>query len=236
MQEKYEEEYVKQEKKNAWFVERKNLVYSLLKNVRKDASILEIGCGSGYILDHLQKNGFKKVSGVDSSKGFLKYYKNISKSTKLVVKKNAYDVILLLDVIEHVKKEDEILRKIQTMLKSQGTLLISAPAYQFLWSHHDELNQHYRRYTKGMLRKALARNNFSIERMTYWNSIMLLPIFIIKKLQNIRKSKASNMETMPTWSNGIYKLLLKIENTVVRTGINLPFGVSVFAIAKKNQR
>jgi 2-polyprenyl-3-methyl-5-hydroxy-6-metoxy-1,4-benzoquinol methylase len=234
MQANYEREYVEAEQSNAWFVKRKELVYSLLASFSRRSAILEIGCGSGYILDHLQKNGFMNVSGVDSSKNFLKYYKNIKKSTKLIVQKNKYDLILLLDVIEHVRKEETLLKKIYAMLKQDGILIISAPAYGFLWSHHDDLNKHYRRYTKSSLNVILNKNNFLIKRSTYWNSIMLPPIFLIKQIEKMLNIKKSNIESTPTWFNGIYKLILSVENIFVRSGVSLPFGLSIFTVAKKH--
>lgn len=227
----YEEEYVRSEQKNAWFIRRKEFIFQLLKDERKTAKIIEIGCGSGYILDYLQKKGFKKLRGVDSSEYFLKYYKNIKKSIKIPNEK--YDIVLLLDVIEHVKEEKTILNKINKILNSGGKLIISVPAYMFLWSHHDELNNHYRRYTSKSLKKILLKTGFKIEKITYWNTIMMPGILLFKKLEKISKKQVSNIESFPVWFNGIYKMILGIENVILRLGINLPFGMSIFAITKK---
>lgn len=229
----YEREYVEAEKTNAWFLKRKELVYELIKNQPKSAKILEIGCGSGYILDHLKKNGFTNIEGVDASKTWLPFYKNIKKGTKLPTKKNSYDIILLLDVIEHVKTEKTLLKKIHDLLKKDGILLISAPAYMFMWSHHDVLNRHYRRYTRTRLNKPVIESGFDIIKSTYWNAKMLPPIYLIKMIQKMKKSKASNMEVMPTWTNNIYKAVLGLENLFIGMGIKLPFGLSVFTLAKK---
>jgi ubiquinone/menaquinone biosynthesis C-methylase UbiE len=233
MQKSYEKEYVEAEQSNAWFIKRKELIYALLKKYDRKSKILEIGCGSGYILDYLQKHGFKGVQGVDSSKEFLKYYRNVRKSTKLAVEKEKYDIILLLDVLEHVKEEGALLRKIHAMLKPKGMLLTSVPAYMCMWSYHDELNQHYRRYTRTNLNAVLQKNKFSIKKSTYWNSIMLPAIFVFKKLQQTLKSKQSNIEATPSWFNNIYKVILGFENILIKIGIPLPFGLTAFTLAKK---
>jgi len=236
MQRSYEKEYAHAEKTNAWFIKRKELVYSLLKNQPKSAKILEIGCGSGYILDYLKKKRYQNVEGVDASKTWLKFYTNIKKGTKIPNKKGAYDIILLLDVIEHVKEEKVLLRKIYRILKKDGVLLISAPAYMFMWSHHDVLNKHYRRYTQTRLNKPLTENGFDIIKSTYWNAKMLPAIYLIKIIQKIKKSKASNMEVMPDWTNNIYKVILGLENFFIDMGVKLPFGLSIFTLARKHQR
>jgi len=234
MEKSYEKQYLVAEKTHPWFIVRRALVYSLLSSllsssldssvkISKKSKILDYGCGSGQLLQLLKEKGFKDLQGYEPSK------EAHSKNVKYIKKLKKYDIIFMLDVLEHIKDEKKAISKISSLLNKGGTLILSVPAFMFLWSKHDEVNQHYRRYNKKILRKAFKNSPLKIRRLFYWNSIFFLPAVLLKKLN---KSKS---EIEDSGFLGIFlKIALKIENTLIKLGINLPFGTSLFAILTKD--
>lgn len=237
MQSEYEIEYLIAEKTHPWFVYRRKLVFSLIKNLSKNAKILEIGCGSGINLQMLSAKGFKDLTGIEPSdrmKKNKKDYTNIKVVNNFSQIRRKFDLILMLDVLEHIKNDSAILNKLLNTLKKRGQMIITVPAFDCLWSQHDLLNQHYRRYTKTKLKKILKNVPVSIQRIFYWNFFLFLPIAISRIIWKNKKVKRTDI-TPPSFPFfQIYSLLLALENKLIKIGINPSFGVSLVVLLKKN--
>ena len=157
------------------------------QNIPKTAKILEIGCGNGVFRDQLENCGYV-VDGCDLNlfalklanrgKGRLIYYNIFDLAPELIGK---YDLIILMDVIEHIDNDVEFLRIAGKHLNDDGLVLINVPAYKYLFSKYDTEAGHHRRYTKGKLNKVLEKSGFVPIKTGYWG-LILIPIAIIRKI------------------------------------------------------
>ena len=234
MDKNYEKEYIEFEKNNWWFIGRRDLISKILKN-NKNKKILEIGCGSGMNLKVIKNN---IVLGLDNSEFLIKnkVIKNmiLGDANHLPLKPNSFDYILCLDIIEHIKDDVKIMKTIYGLLKTQGQLIISVPALNSLYGPHDKINKHYRRYNKSLLYERLKKAGFKDIKISFWNSTLFIPAALFKILKKYSKPKnESDVVKIPHIINKLLFNILKIENMFIIKGINLPIGISLFAIAKK---
>jgi SAM-dependent methyltransferase len=146
-----------------------------------------------------------------------------------------FDVITLLDVLEHVDEELESLRTIKRLLNEHGTLVLTVPAYQWLWSEHDSALHHRRRYSKARLRKSLDLSGFDVARISYYTSF-LLPMVVLQRLgSRLRRSSAEptyRVRVPNRMVNCALGAVMSLERWLLRH-VNLPCGSSLIAIAVK---
>jgi len=221
MKNDYENYYRKIEDRHPWFVARSKLFLNLMPR-NKNSSILDFGCGSGSFLNRLNNAGYMDLSGVDVSEN-----NNASDCFVITktIQKRKYDVILMMDVLEHIEDDAAILRKIKSHLKPKGMLLLSVPAYHFLWSNHDILNMHYRRYNRHSLKKVIEEAKLKTNFMSNWNSTFC-PIIAVSRL--ILRDTNKELSLKNSFFSKIIYLVLIFENYLVKkTG--LPFGLSIIS-------
>ncbi|MFM9824814.1 class I SAM-dependent methyltransferase, partial [Flavobacterium sp.] len=173
----YEKKYHEVESENWWFVSRRKYLLDLLKEVSRDNKIIDIGCSSGIFLKDLELLGFKteNLFGVDISEkaianckkngiynAFVMDAQNISLSEK-------FDIIIASDCLEHLEDDTKAIQNWKGLLKTGGMMYVFVPAFQSLWSVHDEVNRHFRRYTNKDLKSKLQNANLTILKSSYWN-------------------------------------------------------------------
>ena len=244
MDKSYELKYHKLEEDYWWFVGHRDIIYKLINNYDKNAKILEIGCASGSLLKLLEIKGFKNIYGIDISEEAIKLCKKkgirncyVMDAVNMKFKDEEFDLIIAADVLEHIKDHSIALNEWKRVLKKNGKMIVFVPAFKFLWSDHDDINHHYRRYSKGELVKALNDSNFNIIRSSYWNFFLFFPVGLFRilkrsfKIRNKNEKKDQLYELNP-FINKIFIGLLKFENSLIMM-LNFPIGVSVFVIAKK---
>lgn len=162
-----------------WFLTRKKIVLDIIGcylNVDSIPKILDIGCGSGVMLSALDKAG--QVYGMDMSEDAIDFSKRVFNGEvkqgtlpeKVPYPEEYFDLITALDVIEHIDRDLDSLKSMCSHLVPGGKLIITVPAYMFLWSSFDEMNEHKRRYTRPELRAKLEQAGFTIEKLTYYNT------------------------------------------------------------------
>lgn len=228
-----------------WFVARREII---LDQIRKHIPlghtphILDIGCGTGIMPEYLSALG--NVKGLDFSEEAVHYstlrlgdsvsIKLGNLSDKLPFKNKSFDIITLLDVIEHIDDDTDALKKIGHLLKEGGGLICTVPAYQLLWSGHDVLNHHKRRYTLKELREKITASGFSIKKISYFNT-MLFPVVFLSRflvLPKKRMEPKSDFKIYPQMLNAALKNLFLLEKYLLRI-MSFPFGVSLICIARK---
>jgi SAM-dependent methyltransferase len=139
-----------------------------------------------------------------------------------------YALVGAFDVIEHLENDVAWLKKIHARMQEGGTIALSVPAFMFLWSEHDVLHQHYRRYTKKTITKALQDAGFEVIRTSYWN-FLLFPVALLMRLIG----KAGGESLSPSKPvNAALDGILTLEATLIPTW-SLPWGTSVAVIARK---
>ncbi len=228
------------EKTNWWYTSRRKLISLFLrKYVPKWNRILDVGCGTGANGLEFSKN--YDYTGIDSNPEAIKFSKNTLKNVCLMnaenlkFKRNSFSAVLYLDVLEHLKNERIALKSIRNILKEDGTLIITVPAFMFLWSDHDKFLHHYRRYSQKELESLLSASGFKVLRKTYWNSFLFLPVLILRKIKSIFGSSSSDLEEVHPLVNSLLTGILNLEAFLISKGINFPFGISIVLIAKKSQ-
>jgi SAM-dependent methyltransferase len=244
MDKEYEEKYHQIEEWNWWFIARRKTVLSLLKGVDKKARILDIGCAGGPLLNELKNLGFENASGADFSeeavakckqRGLQAYQMD---AQDLKFESNSFDVLIASDSLEHLEFDEKALKNWFSILKPGGKLMVFVPAYMFLWSEHDTVNHHFRRYTKTNLKRKMQEAGFKVERSGYWNFAMFFPTSIFRVLQQIKnkispsKKPKDQLESFNPFINKVLISWLNVENGVFKS-MPFPCGVSAFAEATK---
>jgi SAM-dependent methyltransferase len=230
------------QKKHWWFVIRKRIVLDtidryLLKS--SDLKVLDIGCGSGVMLNALEDVG--ETFGMDMSDEAISFSKEIFNGKvekgflpdQIPYEENYFDLITALDVIEHVDRDIDSLKAIRTRLVPDGKVVITVPAYMYLWSAHDALNEHKRRYTLTELNAKLVQAGFTVDKISYFNTLLFPVVFIVRMLNNILKRDGASDVDMPSRPvNFVLEKIFGIEKYMLKF-VNLPFGVSILAVARK---
>ena len=226
---------IKNQKEHWWFQARKKIIDQIISNniSKKNNNILDFGSGSGVNLDILKKYGSVDVHEKNKfARSILKKDKNVKTIfSNLKLKKNYYDIILLADVIEHIEKPKILIKNLKKFLKKDGQLLITVPAYQFLFSKKDEVLGHYRRYNMNTLKKELKE--FKIVNISYFITFLSLPIIILTIINKIfKRDYISKVETTPNYIlNKILYIIFKSEKFFLRY-FNFSFGISIYILVK----
>ncbi len=236
----YEMKYHELEPSNWWFVSRRDAIYRFLLNTNTNAQILEIGCSGGQLLLLLASKGFSNVYGIDVSNEAISRcnkmgIKNVSvmDGTKTSFRDNTFNIIVASDVLEHINDQNAALSEWKRILRPGGTLILFVPAFMFLWSGHDEVNHHFRRYSLKQLNGLLRFSGFKIIRSSYWNFSLFFPILVLRLIDKTLKRKSTRgLYALHPLLNALFIKLLSLENSFLKK-LSFPFGVSVFAIVKK---
>lgn len=246
MDKQYELKYHKLEKDYWWFKARRDIIFRLLRQLKVgyNSKTMDLGCASGHLVAFLQKKGFMNISGIDISKEAIKKCrKNEINNTFLRdcvntrFKDGEFDVLIASDILEHIEIDNNALREWNRILKKDGILIVFVPAFDFLWSKHDEINYHYRRYSRNKLVHDLKKNKFKILKASYWNFSLFIPISFIRVFQyftaKIFRGDGDQLFQLPNKVNIALLYLLKIENRLLEKSFIYPYGLSVFAVGKK---
>lgn len=238
----YENKYHEVETKNWWFVSRRKYLLDLLKDAPRDSKIIDIGCSSGIFLKDLEQLGFKNENlyGVDISEKAIENCKNngiknaFVMDAQNIILKEKFDIIIASDCLEHLQDDIKAINNWNELLKIGGKMYVFVPAFQFLWSYHDEINWHFRRYTKSELKTKLSNAKLTILKASYWNFTLFIPVFIFRKITRIlpQSNKEEGQIVRNKLVNFLLLQLLLLENKLLQYS-NFPFGVSTFCIVKK---
>lgn len=246
MEKDFYKTYFELEKDNWWFRVRRNIIFGFFKeyNLGKENKILDYGCGSGFLVGQFQDKGYDAY-GVDTSKeavdfGTNKGIRSLFQQNGINVNftDNYFDVILAMDVIEHIEDDQLAVKELERLLKPGGYLIITVPAYQWLWGVQDEVAHHYRRYTKKSV-LALVRNsgaNLSVVRNTYFNTFLFGPVAVVRLLSRMfsLKSRESDFDLSSSSLNKILYGIFNLEAKLLKV-TNFPFGVSILLVLKNEK-
>jgi SAM-dependent methyltransferase len=234
------------EDRHWWFRGRRRIVASLLRSLlggRNDLRLLEIGCGTGGMLPVLAAHG--RVTGIDPSEDAIRYSRQRHGRQAELLRVDfpaelppggGFDVVALFDVLEHLEDDVLALRRAGSLLTAGGLLVATVPAHRFLWSPHDVINHHRRRYARRELCSRIRDAGLRIERVSYFN-MFLFPAVLLARL--VRRGAAgtregeSDFKVVPRPLNAFLTWLFGGERFLLRL-TNLPFGVSLLAVARKD--
>ncbi len=229
------------EDRHWWFVARRRIVQDVIEHdlqLFPGASILDIGCGTGGMLASL--SGRYDVVGTDMSPLAIEHccrrgLKKVHCGTlaDLPFRDRPFDLALLLDVIEHVDDDAALLREAGDLVKPGGAVIVTVPAYPWMWTHHDEANHHRRRYTATTFRSSLTRAGFRIRSLSSYNTI-LFPLALVQRLAAgfLHSTSVAGLSVPPAPVNAILRMLFASERFFLRF-LRFPFGLSLIAVVER---
>jgi SAM-dependent methyltransferase len=240
-----------EEDKHWWFATRTRAILAYLDRYvgpGRNRRVLDIGCGAGNMMHHLAHYG--TVFGVDNNPKPLEIALQRGLNVRqgsgdgLPFSDREFDLVSLLDTVEHVRAEAQVFAECNRVLRQGGNLLVTVPAFMFLWSRNDVINMHQRRYTVAELRGKLEAHGFSVRRISY-NNFFIFPLAALLIL--LRRGRAEpelasphfddeayqvEMEPASPLVNSILTLVGKLEVALLKR-FSLPLGTSIIAIAEK---
>ena len=233
------------EAKHWWFVGRRAILLDTLMRFSGAShnKLLDIGCGTGLNAMLFSVNGFL-VTGLETSAVAIGLARAIAPSINILatsfpsslVARDSYAVITALDVIEHIDDDKGMIRAVADALQPGGIVLISVPAFSFLWSVHDELAHHKRRYNREELRASFVMAGLEPIFISYFNFFLFPAIAMFRVLSGaFRFSRnVSDFSATPELLNSMLASIFAAERFLLRL-FPLPFGVSLIAVARKNR-
>lgn len=228
------------EKEHWWFAARQKILLHYITSritTSKETRVLDVGCGTGAILELFSRRF--QAYGTDFSPQAIEFCRQRG-LTHLFLgsladypRTERFDLITILDVVEHVEDDGGLLAHAHALLNDHGYLLIAAPAFPFLWSKHDVVLHHKRRYTRRSLRAVVAAAGFEIEHLTFFNTF-LFPVALAKRLvaRLTGSDKANDLEIPPAPLNVALRNIFALESHIL-PHVSLPFGLSLLCLARR---
>jgi SAM-dependent methyltransferase len=226
-----------------WFVVRRKLLRSILISLKvpKNSLALEVGCGTGANLSTLGSTGLYGI-GLDRSTYALTLVKNkedlpllAGDLNNLPFKTKSVGLIIAMDILEHLDDDTRGINESYRVLKENGLLILTVPAFKFLWGIQDRVTGHKRRYTRKQIVNRLKGMGFDIIKSSYFNFFLFFPIFVARwMIRFFRLKIESENEINSPLINLLLKALFSVEIHVLKY-FAFPFGVSIFCIARKKR-
>jgi 2-polyprenyl-3-methyl-5-hydroxy-6-metoxy-1,4-benzoquinol methylase len=223
-----------------WYRGRRRVLRAELDRLPLEfgARLLDAGCGSGRTMDELACYG--RVSGVDLSADAVEAARRrghrdvrVARVEDLPFADGTFDVVTCLDVVEHTPDDRATLAELRRVTRPGGLLLVTVPAYQALWSRHDEVNRHFRRYDSASLRAAARSAGWDVVTDTHFNSLLLAPAAAVRLAQRRRRVHTrSDLDVTPSGLNGVLELPLRLEARLIAAGSRLAAGLSLLSVLR----
>lgn len=229
-----------------WYKGRREMVLDTVAIIKQKSKgqplkILDVGCGTGINLESLKQYG--DVYGLDFSRNALRLSRSrgdaqltLGSGDKLPFVNDNFDLVCALDVIEHIDDDFSALKEFYRVLSPKGYLVLTVPAFQFLWSKHDVAAHHKRRYSKSNLIRALTLCGFFVEKSNYWNCILFPVVAASRLLRNDEnKEITTDIRELPALMNSTLLRILRIERTITKKNMSFPVGVSILSVCRKDR-
>jgi len=219
-----------------------NLTRLVASYVKKDGVVLDIGCGSGFLLDELSRRGVNAI-GVEPNRDLIELSKKRNTSLAILegraedigaILKEKVRTAIMIDVLEHIEDDASFLKTLAPHIEDGGEVIIVVPAYQFLYGLRDRKYGHYRRYSKRMLRRRLRGSGFSVLFIRNWNILGVLPYIVSEKILG-KELETSLRKKTNSALGGILQRILRAWFRWIENPINFGFGLSIVCIAKKQE-
>jgi SAM-dependent methyltransferase len=229
-----------------WYRGRRAVLDAVLSRIElpppEAAHLLDAGCGSGRTLDELARRG--KAHGIELSPLGVRAARERGHDVREAPVEEiphgdgSFDLVTCLDVVEHTDDDVAALRELRRITKPDGRLVVTVPAHPRLWSRHDELNGHRRRYTPASLETAAGEAGWRTERRTGFNVFYLVPAAVVRiarrRAADAGSNSGSELSLTPARLDPMLELPLRAEASLIRRGYDLPPGLSLLAVLRKD--
>jgi SAM-dependent methyltransferase len=229
------------EDRHWWYRGRRSVLERVVAQLRLPARarILDAGCGSGRNMVELAHHG--TVTGIELSATSVslaraRHAGEVIEGSVLQMPfaADSFELAASLDVIEHLEDDLSALRELRRVVAPGGALLVTVPAYQWLWSGHDEINHHHRRYTRRSLLQVAEQSGWELVRTTYFNSLLLPVAIALRGLDRLSSSKTTesslDLWVPPAPLNWLLERPLTLEAALIKRGGRIPAGLSLLAV------
>ena len=227
-----------------WHHHKRATIHQFIRQFSNPGRVLDVGAGTGKILEELKSLGWE-VMGVDGEEEAAEWsarrgihVKQTDLTKPLPFDSDTFDLVLALDILEHVSDDSALLSEMRRVVKPEGRVMVSVPAYQWLFNYWDEMLGHKRRYTAPLLRSVCSQSGVLPLYLGYYFCLFLIPAalvrFVKNKLGNTREG-TSDFQTTPLASITvpIMNLYARFERWCLKR-TRLPFGLSVFLVGTKS--
>ena len=225
-----------------WFRARRRIVLDVIRrclDCNGRPRFLDLGIGVGGILAEVEHLG--DATGMDCSDIAIAY---ASRRTNARLVKGevprdlanldgSYDCVLMLDLLEHLDDDLDSLRQIPGLLTPRGILVLTVPAYQWLYSPRDVYHHHRRRYSKGEILSKLKASDLMPELISYYNTL-LFPLAAVQRLVSklTREQPGLDLSMPPRFVNNLFERIFASEKVLLGK-VPIPFGLSVISVSRK---
>jgi SAM-dependent methyltransferase len=237
----YERQTHQAEERHWWYRGRRTVLDGVIAELElpTPARVLDAGCGSGRNMIEFSRLG--TVTGIELSETSVALARQrdageiVSGSVlEMPFPDDSFDLAVSLDVIEHLDDDLTALRELRRTVAPGGALLVTVPAYQWLWSGHDEINHHHRRYTRRSLQRVAERAGWAQVRTTYFNSLLLPAAIVLRVLDRVNRAKTTesslDLWIPPAPVNWLLERPLALEASLIARGGRIPAGLSLLAV------
>lgn len=242
----------KLEAESFWVRSRTRLLKSIIDRFAmpsKETRFLDIGCGTGAVIQGIMENKNLRITGSEIYLGGLIYAKKKLPEVEFIqfdvtqgTLPESFDMIGAFDVLEHIDDDAAAISNTYEMLSDGGYFVITVPQYMFLWSRLDEIVKHKRRYSRAELLSKLRQQGFEVSFCSSF-VFVLFPLMLISRIFDRGKkgNKTTDVEfktrvEFPNILNRIFDLTMRIDEVLISRGISLPYGGSLLVVAKKSAR
>ena len=224
-----------------WYRARREILAGVIdRQVAPGSDVIDFGCGTGGTTELLSERGHR-VLAADIAETALEACRRRGLATINLktqrLRESCANCVLAADVLEHVDDDLGLLLTFRTALRPGGVLVITVPAYEFLWSGEDYVSEHVRRYTRAGLKRQLRRAGFENIRCSYFNTFLLPAMaaaILTKRLFFPREMYRSNVAPLPPWQNELLYRAFRFEGSLLRW-ISFPAGASLIAVARTSR-
>jgi SAM-dependent methyltransferase len=231
------------EAESFWFQARNKLIiWALQKYFPNAQSLLEIGCGTGFVLSGIKK-AYPKLSlyGSELSADGLGLAAQRLPGVPLMQMNalsmpffNEFDVVGSFDVLEHIESDIDVLKQIYKSVSPGGGVLLTVPQHGFLWSHSDKLAGHFRRYSRPEMRRKLELAGFQVEFATSFVSVLLPILFLQRAIAPVQSNEKAAEALKPNkFVNNALGFTLDMERSTIKAGLSWPAGGSLLVVARR---
>ncbi len=240
MEREYELQTHQVEDRHWWYQGRRRVLERAISRLGLPvgASILDAGCGSGRNMVDLARHG--SATGIELSPPSVVLARERGVGTvvegsilQMPFEDARFDLTVSLDVIEHLEDDVGALRELRRVTKPGGALLVTVPAYQWLWSGHDEINHHHRRYNRRTLLAAAERGGWQEQSSAHFNSLLLPVAIMLRALERFKPSTTKSSLDLwvpPAPLNWALRQPLNLEAAAIGRGRSIPAGLSLLAV------